>query len=80
MAEKKFLPQNFKFITDAKHGWKPVDNNFIRENWFLSIQNLAKLWNIYMYPLKIFGYAVAWEKAIIVHLTYLNSDIASMLH
>ena len=31
---KKFLPQNFRFITDARSGWKLDHENFIHKNLF----------------------------------------------
>ena len=49
---ENFIPRNFKFITDARHGWKLDCENFICENLFLS--RIWQNWNIQ--PLKILGY------------------------
>ena len=35
-GREKFLPRNFKFITDARRDWNLDYENFIHENLFLS--------------------------------------------
>ena len=45
-GHEKFLPQNFKLITDAIHDWKLDLENFFCEKIFFFEQNLAKPQNI----------------------------------
>ena len=56
-AAKFNLRQNFKFITDARHGWKLDHENFTRKNLFLSrIRQTAKylsLVNVFVYYQRI---------------------------
>ena len=51
-GRKKFLPRNFKFMTDARWGWKLDDKDVIRESLFLS-----RIWQKreMFYPRKFWG-------------------------
>ena len=67
---RKFLPRNFKLITDTIHGWKLNHENFICENLFL-----RRIWqNREIFNLENFRLYGMLTAAIIAHNNNNNNN------